>query len=560
MFFGQTLKNIKRSREVISVLLKYGFEDVVAHSWLRKLVPKRTRSAWQQDGKPVLEYTRYERIRLVAEELGATFIKAAQVLSNRPDLLPEALIRQLEKMQSDVPPFDSETAKQIIEAETGKKISELFDYFKDETIGSASIGQVHRAKLKDGPEVVVKVQRPGVQELIDTDLSIVKDIVRRADKYLERNGLNNVMAIVEAFEKTMHRELDYTSEARNIEQFREFYKSATNFYVPPAFREYSTSKVLITEYVEGCKITDTRRMEKWGLDPKKIAETGMDIYLTQIFEFGYFHADPHPGNIIIKKDGTICLIDFGMVGKLMRKDKISFAGIFVGIAREDPHNVARNLLKLALDSEIKDVRALETDIMELIEDYGHLDVSESSMAEMVFRLQEIIYEYRLSVPGAVFLILRALAILEGIGKVVHPTFNTFEFLKPYGAKIIKEKFSAHNLQVELTDRSTDLMELLDSFPVEAKDILKKVRKGKLTIQLDHTGTERYIKKFTQATNRLSLSFIIVGLLIGSSIIMTADLGPEQMDKSGIPSLSLIGFVSALVLALLLFLANIRSGK
>jgi len=301
MISTQTFKNIKRIRKIIQVLLKYGFEDVVVNTPLKKLVPKKMRLSWLRQDRPVFEYTRWERIRMVFEELGATFIKLAQVLSNRPDMLPEPLIKELEKLQDNVPPFEFSKVKFIIEQETGKKIEDLFDRLDEKTLGSASIGQVHRARLKNGDEIVVKVQRPEVKELIDTDLAILTEIAKRGESYFEKNGIINVLDVVNTFKKTMQKELDYNNEARNVEQFRIYYKRNKTFYVPKAYKELSTDKVLITEFAEGCKITNLEQLKSWGLDPVQIAENGMNIYLSQMFEHGFFHADPHPGNIIIKK-------------------------------------------------------------------------------------------------------------------------------------------------------------------------------------------------------------------------------------------------------------------
>ena len=448
MLFDKTIKNIKRIRQVVQILVKYGFEDVVANTVLIKLVPRRTQLSWKRKDRPVFEYSRWERIRMVFEELGATFIKLAQVLSDRPDILPEPLIKEFQKLQSQVPPFEFSEVESIIQSETGKKIEDLYEWFDEETIGSASIGQVHRAKLKTGEHVVVKVQRPGVKELVDTDLRILKDFAKRSESYFEKNGITNLTDIVNTFDKTMHKELDYNHEARNIEQFRLYYKRKRKFYVPRAYKDYTTEKVLVVEYAEGCKITDLKQLKEWNINLGKLAENGMHIYLTQIFEHGFFHADPHPGNIIVKKDGTICLIDFGMVGKLMKRDKYAIAGIFIGMAQKNPEKMASNLRKLSFKNNITDRRIFENDVNEIIEDFASLDVSEGSMADLLPRLQKLVYDYKMQLPGSMFLILRALAILEGIGKTVHPSMNIYDFLKPYGAKIVREQYSVENISEE----------------------------------------------------------------------------------------------------------------
>ena len=560
MLFQKTFTNIKRIRQIIGIMVKYGFEDLVISTSLRKFVPQKQRINWVRQEKPVFEYSRWERIRMAAEELGPTFIKFAQVLSNRPDLMPDGLITEFQKLQNKVPPFDSEIAKAIIERELQKPIDEMFSEFDPKPLGSASIGQVHKAKLKTGEDVVIKVQRPGVGKQIETDISIIKDIVLMAESYLERNGVINTMDVVESFERTMSKELQYIHEARSIEQFREFYKDHKNFYVPKAYKKLSTDKVLILEYVEGCKITDVKQVRAWGHDPKKIAEEGMEIYLTQIFQYGYFHADPHPGNVLVTPEGTICLIDFGMVGKLMKQDKYAFAGLFIAMAQQDARKMAISFRALAIDSNIKDSKQFEYDLNELIEDFALLDVEESSMADMGTRLQKIIYDYRMKVPGGVFLILRALAILEGIGKMIHPQFATYEFIAPWGKKMLQEQFSPENIASEASYRASSLYSFLSTFPTEVKQIIKKLRRGELEILTKHTGYEPLLQKLDFITNRLTITFLICALLLGSAISMTADFAEVQKTSFGVPYISMAGLLIAGGLAVILLITIFRSGK
>ncbi len=561
MSFNSTIKNLGRLREIIQVLVKYGFEDIVTNSTLRKFVPESKRLTWLRDDKPVFEYTRWERIRMVAEELGPTFVKLAQVLSIRPDLLPQPLIQELEKLQDNVPPFPYSEVRKIIKKETGNELEDLFDDFQETVLASASIGQVHRAKLKTGEEVVVKVQRPDVRETVERDIAIMKEAVNMADRYLQKQGILNAQEIIKIFERTMLKELDYNNEARNIEQFRNFYRSYRNFYIPKVFRKTSTDKMLVIEYSSGCKINDVKQLREWGLDPKKIAENGINIYLTQIFEYGYFHADPHPGNVFVRKDGVICLIDFGMVGRLMSRDKYAFAGVFISLAQQDAKRMASNLKKLAITDEIEDMRNFQYDINEIIEDYAYLDVSESNIGEMTASLQKLMYDYKISVPGSVFLIFRAFAILEGIGKQVHPTFNTFEFIKPFGKKLIEDQFSAKNLVNEASFRAEQVNDLLTAWPRDIKEILGKIRKGKLHLEIEHQGYGYLLKKADSLTNRISFSLMISALLVASAIVMSIPFPPNMISPSyGIPYLSVAGLYAAGGLFLLLIYSIIRRRK
>jgi len=554
VLFKNTLSNLTRLRQVAEVLLRYGFEDVVTTTPLRRLVGKKRRLRWlEADERPVFETTRWERIRLIIEELGPTFIKLAQALSNRADLLPQALIDELEKLQSNVPPFATAEARQIVEAELGRPLEELFSEFDDVPLGSASIGQVHRARLPTGEEVVVKVQRPGVRDKVESDLRLLHELVRLTGGFLRNQGLANPQDVIDAFERSMTKELDYTQEARAIEQMRKLYEHYTSFYIPEPYRELSTPRVLVLEYVSGCKITDKEQLLAWGLSPESIAETGMDVYLTQIFEFGFFHADPHPGNVLVRPDGTLVLIDFGMVGKLTKQQKYAFAGVFIGMARQDARSMALNFRRLALSSDIPDMRAFEADLGVLIEDYAVLDVQTMSMRDLADSLQGIIYRYKLQVPGAVFLILRALVILEGIGKVLHPRFNTFEFVRPYGARIIKEQYSTENILSEAEYTGTQLLALLQTLPVDLRQIMRKASKGELRVKVDLGGYTSLLRKADQLVSRTVLALLTLGTLLFAGLSLLGHYPPAMPYYRGLPVITWYALGATALLVLLLTL-------
>jgi ubiquinone biosynthesis protein len=558
MAFNQTIRNLNRTREILGILIKYGFEDIITNSTLRNLVTESTRISWLRQDKPVFEYTRYERIRMCAEELGPTFVKLAQVLSNRPDIIPDALVREFEKLQDRVPPFSFEEAKAIIERETGKNLEDIFEEFSEKPMASASIGQVHRARLRTGELVVVKVQRPDVADIISQDLAVIKEAVKRADRYLKKQGVLNADEVVKVFERSMQKELDYNNEARNIERFRATYKHRTDFYVPKPYREYSSDKVLILEFVEGCKITDVRQLKEWGISPVKVVEQGMDIYLSQIFEYGYFHGDPHPGNVLVDKNGRIILLDFGMVGQLMKKDKYAFAGIFIAMSRHNAQEMAAQMRKLAVEDNIVDMRQFIYDLNDLIEDYASLDVSESSIQDVITRLQKIMFDYKITVPGGVFIIFRAFAILEGIGKKMHPNFKTYEFIKPYGQKLIAEQLKPGNLAEEVQTRLSNISAFLNSFPVEVRGILQKASRGKLHFEVELQGYGYLLKKMDSIANRLSITYIICALIIGSSIALLADFKVKDMPfYYGINQWSFGGFCIAGGLFVILSYAILR---
>ena len=563
MLLDGTFKHLGRTRQIIKVLVKYGFEDIVFHSFLQNIVPRRMLLSWTRENRIVSATTRWERIRMAAEEAGPSAIKIAQIMSNRSDIIPEELIVELKKLQSEVKTFPFSVARKILDEELPHPYDEIFEEFNEVPIGSASIGQVYKAKLRTGEEVVVKLRRPGVGKLLVQDLEIAKSILPHAKGVIEQNGLTYeaVEDSLLEIEKSTVKELDYLNEARNIENFRKFYRKRKDFYVPRVYREYSTEKLLIIEFAGGCKITDQKQLEEWSIDAKKVAERGMDIYLTQIFEFGYFHADPHPGNIIIQKDGRICLIDFGMVGKLMQRDKMSFAQVFVAMAQGDSKKMALNLRKLCISHDIENVRMLEYDLQEIIEEYTTLDVAESKIEDLILSLQGVMRDYNMRVPGSVTLIFRALGLLEGIGKQIHPEFNINQFVQPYGFKLLKEEYSMTNLAKEGLTRFDEISALLNSIPVEVRSILKKTRQGKLNVQIEHKGYDPLLRKMDRVVNRFILTFIIFTLVLGSSILATIPMSENYMAGAiGLPILSVIGYAFSIFLGTILLFAVLRTRK
>lgn len=561
MIFNRNIKDFNRVVEIIQVFHKYRLEEVIFIFQLRTLVPKERKIRWQKGPDSMHKYTLWQRIRMAFEELGPAFVKLGQVLSNRKDILPDDLVAEFEKLQSSVAPFEYEKVKAIVERESGKPLEKTFKHFNTKPLASASIGQAHKAVLNSGEQVVVKIQRPGIKPVIERDLSVLKRSVRLAQSTLEKRfGLSNLMDFIEEFEKTMYKELSYANEARNIRQFKQYYANFKGLYIPDVFKELSTDKILVMEFAPGCKITDVDQLKAWGLKPEKIAEKGMEIYVSQMFEHGYFHADPHPGNIIIRQDGMICLIDFGMVGKLVKKDKSAFAQALISMARQDVSGMANNLRNLALSDEIVNRRVFESDISDIIEEYSTLEVSELNIAELGLDLQKLFYKHKMKVPASLFLLLRALAILEGIGKTIHPTFNSYEFIKPYGRKLAMEKFSKENITQEILYRLHQFDYFIRNFPADLQEILRTTRKGKLHLEIEHQGYDSGLDKLIMALNRLIIAMIIVGLLISSSVVMLALSRSTGARLSEMPFLPIGGFILAGILALLLWWFGYRSSK
>ncbi|MCK5104032.1 MAG: AarF/ABC1/UbiB kinase family protein [Cyclobacteriaceae bacterium] len=561
MLFNNTIENIGRIRKIVEVLAKYGFEDIVVNTGLRNiLTPKKKAKGRISKEEEQFTHSRWERIRLIMEELGPTYIKLGQMLSNRPDFVPEPLIKELEKLLDDVPPFSTEKAREIIEKELSQPISEIFMYFDEKPIGSASIGQVHRARLTDGDDVVVKVQRPNAKRQVTADLALIREFVKLTENYFIKAGILNPLEIVDTFSKSLQSELDYSIEARNLDQFRSLYRDDDTLYIPKPFRDLTTKKVLTSEFISGCKVNDIPTLKSWGLRPPDIARKGLNIYLKQIFEVGIFHADPHPGNILIKPNGKIGLIDFGMVGKLVQSQKYAFAGVFISLANKDAKSMATNLRRLAIDHEINDMRAFEYDLNDLIQDYVVLANEDVGVKDFTVRLQKLAYKYKLQIPGVIFLILRSLSILEGTAKTLDPKFDILENIKPYGIKLIAEQYSLKNISGELSHTISQAFSLLYNLPLEMRDIVKQIRKGKIVLNTRQIGFEKYQRQLDFIANRLVMAIIIGALIIASALSYGSALEKDVAGLFGVPYFSIFCLLVAGFLGFVIFINDYRSGR
>lgn len=562
MLFNNTIENISRIRKLVEVIVKYGFEDFVVSTGLNTILTPKKKVKGQISEEKRFTQTRWERIRLIMEELGPTYIKLGQMLSNRPDLVPEPLIKELEKLLDKVPPFETEVAKQIIEKELDKPIHEVFIYFDDKPIGSASIGQVHRARLINGEDVVVKVQRPNARKQVSADLSLIREFIKMTENYFIKAGILNPLEIVDTFSKSLQNELDYFTEARNLEQFRKLYKDYDYLYVPKPYRDLTTKKVLTIEFISGCKVNDITTLKAWGIRPPDIAKKGLEIYLKQIFEIGVFHADPHPGNILIKPNGKIALIDFGMVGKLMQSQKYAFAGVFISLANKDAKSMATNLRRLAIDHEIEDMRAFEYDLNDLIQDYMVMADDDIGVRDFTARLQKLTYKYKLQIPGVIFLILRSLAILEGTSKQLDPKFDVLENIKPYGLKLLADQYSFKNISNEVGHTVAQAMTLFYNLPLEIRDIVKQVRKGKIILNTHQIGFEKYQRQLDFIANRLVLAIIIGALIIAAALSYGSSVGSDDKVAGilGMPYFTIFCFLLAGFLGFILFINDYRSGR
>jgi len=554
---GRTYRHIQRYRQILTILFKYGFGDLIDILKIEQYLEIGWQMVSRKRREKIESLSRAVRVRMALEELGPTFVKMGQILSTRPDLLPVEFIQELPKLQDEVPPFPFSEAKEIIEKELRKPVGRIFSYFKEHPLAAASIGQVHRAQALDGQDVVVKVQRPGIQQTIQVDLEIMLHLAGLMEKHMEGWDIQRPTKIVEEFANTLERELDYSLEAAYMERFARQFENEPTVYVPKIFHEALTSRVLTMEYISGVKISDIDRLEQENLDRATIARQGFDLIMKQIFVHGFFHADPHPGNIFVLADNILCYIDFGMMGRIGLKSREDFADLILSIAQRNEVKATDALLRLAVYEEEPEYASLLRDVAEFMDKHCYRPLKEVELGKLLHQLIEMVARHRLSIPQDLFLMIKALSTVEGIGRALNPDFDVIEQAGPFVRRIQSNRFSPRRIAREMADSGTDLFQLLKEVPGEVREILKMVRKGKVKIEFEHKGLEPMYSTNDRISNRLSFAIVLASLVIGSALIVLSDIPPKWY---GIPVIGLAGFLFAGMMGFWLLVSIMRRGR
>ncbi|MBD3419789.1 MAG: phosphotransferase [Chitinivibrionales bacterium] len=533
--------HIGRYGEILSVFVKYGFGDIVSSlnlekygNFTRRFIPRKAKeiSAGKQ--------TRWERVRLAIEELGPTFIKFGQFLSNRPDLLPEGLILELIKLQDSVSPFPAKIAIDITEKELKKPIAELFREFDEKPLASASVAQVHKAIMHNGKEVAVKVQRAGIKQMVATDIDILSFAVSLIERQYERARPLNITQLVDEFERVISRELDFLIEAAHMERFTRMFTDDPRVIIPGVYAEHSTKKVLTTDFVHGIKISHIDKLEQANLNCSEIAEHGTVLVLRQIFDHGFFHADPHPGNILVRRDGAICFLDFGAVGIIPPSLRYHLSILLYGVVKKDPQRIIRSLTQVAR-RPIRNIESLEYDIAEFIEDYSLTMLKELDIGNLLNRFSNIVIEHDLRVIPGFYLLFKALISIEGVGSRLDPDFSLIPHLEPFVKKMLRDNPRIKHLPYDIYFMLTDAASLAKDLPFEIKEIVRIIKSGELRIQFEHRGLEPLIVKLDQIVNKLVFAIVLGALIVGTSLVVRSDI-PLQLF--GVPVIAIAGFLIA----------------
>jgi ubiquinone biosynthesis protein len=541
----QLARHANRVREIVTILGKYGLADWVSRldldfaKWLHR----------GATGRKLADLTTEVRVRLVLTELGTTFIKLGQMLSTRPDLVGAKVAQELSKLQDNAPADPPGVVRTTLESELGRPLGELFAEFDETPLASASIGQVHRARLPGGQLVAVKVQHPGIESKVRTDLEILLTLAELAEKHLSEARQYQPRATAAEFQRTLLRELNFGREERNLRQFLRHFAEDPTVRFPAPYADLSTSRVLTMEYLEGVKLSDATQLEQLGLDLNEIARRGAAVFLEMIFRDGFYHADPHPGNLLFLPGGVIGMLDCGMVGRLDENLREEIEDLLLAIVSRDALRLTALITRIGSVPSELDQAGLSSDLTDFLAYYGHQPLDRFDLSGALTEMTEIIRRYHIVLPASLALLLKVLVMLEGTARLLNPRFNLTELMKPYQHKLLVRRLSPQRHLQKLQRVYQEWEALGAVLPQGLRDVLRQLQSGKFTVHQEHKGLE-------PSVNRLVLGMLTSSLFLGSALMWSNNV----LSVGGVSILGLVGCIVSVALGFRLLWAIRKSGR
>jgi ubiquinone biosynthesis protein len=530
-------RNFRRWTEIISVLSRYGLAD-----WISRLNIDFVKDQLKdRDGEALARHSTEKRIRLALTDLGPTFIKLGQLLSTRPDVVGGRLAQELSLLQAEVPGDPPDVVRETVETELGQPIEDLFAEFDDVPIASASIGQVHRARLKTGESVVVKVQHADIENTVREDLDVLAGLALLAERVPELAHYRPVSTVAE-MGRILRRELDFGREERNLQQFLTRFGKNLTIRIPKPYTELCTARVLTMERIDGIKLTERVRLQAEGFDLDEIARRGARLYLDMIFTDGFYHADPHPGNIVLLAGNRIGLFDFGMVGRVEEGLREGIEGMLLAITHRDVVLLTSLIKRMGDVPPELDERALSVDLAEFVGDYANQPLKQFDLSGALAEMTEIIHRYQIMLPPQAALLIKTLVTLEGTTRLLSPSVSLLELLQPLHRRIVLRRMSPQRQIRKLMRIFMEVEHLAEILPRRMTDILEQVQAGKFDVHLDHRGLE-------PSVNRLVLGLLTSALFMGSAMLLSSQVPPLLFPVNtylGFHKISLLGLTGSIV--------------
>lgn len=541
----QLYRHVNRWRQILSVLSKYGLAD-----WIKPFDLGVAKGFFRDpDGELVAAHSREGRIRLALAELGPTFIKFGQILATRPDIAGPELAAELTQLQTAAPADPIEVIRGVIESELGRPISEVFAEFDETPLASASIGQVHAARLHGGESVVVKVQHSGIEDHVRIDLDILQGLAQLAETVPELAAYRPRSTAGE-FQRLLLKELDFTRELRNMQRFASDFRDRDDVCIPEAHPEFSTRRMLVMRRLDGIKVSDVDRLRAAGFDLEQVARRGARVFLDMIFLNGFYHADPHPGNLLVMGDGAIGLLDFGMAGQLDRRLREDFEELLIAVSDQEPERLTDVICRVGAVPAELDRGGLGVEVADFVGHYGGQSFEEFDLSGALNEMTDMIRRYHIVLPSGAALLIKVFIMLEGSARRLSSNFNLLEMMAPYRRKMIVRRLSPKRQARRLRRLFVDSERLLESLPRRITDILQQVEAGKFDVHLDHRGLE-------PSVNRLVFGLVASSFFIGSSLLLAQRVPPLVGQVS---ILGAFGCIVSVALSMRLLRAINKSGR
>ncbi|CEO14265.1 ABC1 kinase family protein [Paraclostridium sordellii] len=544
-------RHLKRYKEIVQILMKYGFSIVVEKLNIEGVAYKIPIT---NPPAEIKNMSTGERLRKACEELGPTYVKLGQILSTRKDLLDQNIIDELAKLRDNVEVFDTDIAINMIEEELNSKLENIFLKFNKEPIAAASLGQVYEATLKSGETVIVKVQRPNVENTIKSDVEILKTIAGAVKDF--NKDLNvDIQGIIEDFETQLLRELDYNFEAINGLKFQNIFANTQEVYIPKVYMEYTTKKVLVLEKIVGVKLSDIEKMKELGWDTEKISEIGINSIFKQIFEYGFFHADPHPGNIFVINESCIAYIDFGMIGIIDKKTLNILNSITLAAVDRNIDRIIYLMMELDLISYDTNLNGLRQDLLYLMHYYYDVPIDKLNLGDILNEVFRFCRTYKIAMPPQLVLLVKSLITLEGTARELNPNFSITIAGKSFMRYYYLNRFNPQNLVKESKQSAQEAIADMKVIPKQLKGILRNIERNNIKIHIEDVKFAKLEKTITDLATKLSLSLVLAALLVGSSLIIAS---PNVNSSLWVKILAFSGFIVSFLVGILLVIKIVRS--
>lgn len=538
-----SMRKVKRSKDVLTILVRNGFGGLV-----ETLRHKRGKASigGEDSGEETrsLRLTRAERMRKVIEELGPTYVKLGQVLSTRSDLVPPDLLAELAKLQDQVGSFPFDEVRRIVEVELGQPLEVVFESFECNPLASASLGQVHRARL-NGQDVAVKVQRPGIRETVDADIKVMMRLANQLERYVDGWAIYQPVRVVKEFAQSIEEELDYQIEATHQERFAERFQDDSTVHVPRVFRRATTSRVLTMEFIDGIKVSDLKALRAANMDLEKVARRGFHFVIQQTLVDGFFHADPHPGNIFVLSNNVVCFIDFGMMGRLSQKVRDDFVELVYHVIDQKPTQVTEALLRLTTSEVGITAPELERDVAQLLDAYAGRPLCKIDLSVLLGRISVFLDQHGLRIPPDLYLMLKAIIQIQATAVALAPEFDLAKEAEPHVRRVFLDRYRPRRLAEETAAVSREFVSMLRDAPATMSQLSRVVEGGGIRVKVEQDSMARMLSANDRIANRIAFAFVLGASLVGSAIIAAAKIPPTW---NGISLLGLGGFLVTLTMS------------